>query len=88
MKSLPLTLFKLALAAVVVLAVVWLIGMEIPIVSVLLQIGLLAVAILFLFWLLWRFSQRFLWRVGRRLAFTLNIALTGIFVVLTAWAQS
>ncbi len=70
MKSLPLTLFKLALAAVVVLAVVWLIGMEIPIVSVLLQIGLLAVAILFLFWLLWRFSQRFLWRVGRRLAFS------------------
>jgi MFS family permease len=27
-------------------------------------------------------------RVGRRPAFTLNIALTGIFVVLTAWAQS
>jgi len=26
--------------------------------------------------------------VGRRLAFTINIALTGIFVVLTAWAQS
>ncbi|HXT90138.1 MAG TPA: MFS transporter, partial [Trebonia sp.] len=26
--------------------------------------------------------------VGRRLAFTINIALTGVFVVLTAWAQS
>jgi len=43
--------------------------------------GLFAVATTYLWpW----FSDQ----VGRRLAFTINIALTGVFVVLTAWAQS
>ena len=54
----------------VITAVVVLIKLQIPVFTMLLEIGLLAVIVLFLFWLFWRGSRRLLWRVGRRLAFS------------------
>jgi serine phosphatase RsbU (regulator of sigma subunit) len=65
-----ITFVKLALAALVAAAVVVIIRLQIPILTPLVQIGLLAIFVLFLGWLLWKGSQRFLWRVGRRLAFS------------------
>jgi hypothetical protein len=65
-----MTWLKIAMALGVLVIVGWLISLEIPVLGVLLQIGLMAVIVLFSLWLLWRLSQRFLWRVSRRLAFS------------------
>lgn len=70
MNSFLKTLLKVLLAVVVLGAVVWLINRDIPVVSVMLQIGLWAVFTLFGFLLVWRLARRFLFRVGRRLAFS------------------
>lgn len=44
--------------------------LDIPYVSVLSRLALGAAATVLLFWLLWRFYKAFLWKVGRRLAFS------------------
>ena len=64
------TFLKIALAIATLGGVVWLIQRDIPVLSLLLQAGLLAVFVLLLFLGIWRFGRRLLWRVGSRLAFS------------------
>ncbi|MDX1644453.1 MAG: SpoIIE family protein phosphatase [Thermoanaerobaculia bacterium] len=64
------TLWKILLAAVVLIGAIWLVRLDVPVLSVLLRFGLLAVAILLALYLLWRLGRRLLWGVGRRLAFS------------------
>lgn len=66
-------------AVVVVLLVVVAQGTESPLISLLAKGLLLGFALLGLLWLLWKGLQRFLWRVGRRLAF--SYFLIGIFPI-------
>lgn len=64
------TALKILLALAVIAAVALLIQLQIPVLTTLLEIGLLAVFVLLLLWLFWRGSRKLLWRVGRRLAFS------------------
>ena len=64
------TVLKVVLALATLGAVLWLIRLDIPALSLMLQVGLLAVFVLLLFLVLFRFGRRLLWRVGRRLAFS------------------
>jgi serine phosphatase RsbU (regulator of sigma subunit) len=58
----------IVLAAVALLLVIA--GLGVPYLRVVLGIGLAAGLFLLLLWLLWRASRAFLWKVGRRLAFS------------------
>ena len=71
------TVLKLALAALVLAAVVVVIRLQIPILTPLVKVGLLAVFLLLLAWLLWKGLQRFL--AGRT---------TTCLLVLPDWAAA
>ena len=64
------TVLKVLLALAVLAGVIWLIELDIPVLSVMLQLGLLAVFTLLLLLGAFRLGRRLLWRVGRRLAFS------------------
>ena len=60
----------LALGAAVVVGLVWLASSENPFISTVPRTLLIAGALLLLLWLGWKLLRLFLWRVGRRLAFS------------------
>ena len=64
------TFLKVVAALALLALVIWLIGLDIPVLSLLLQVGLLAVAVLLLLLLAFRLTRKLLWRVGRRLTFS------------------
>lgn len=61
---------RLLLLAVPAAALVLLALADLPYASAFARVVLAALGVILLVWLLWRFFQKFLWKVGRRLAFS------------------
>lgn len=61
---------RILAAAVLLAALVALAAVDLPVVTTLARMVLVAVALLALLWGLWRLYRRALWKVGRRLAFS------------------